>query len=183
MKSEFAVSLSLCRKETQQPGGQCSNRTSSRYGKYVNSTFTLSQTVFFAVVWPITKPVWRASSWNGSSAGLQQALRCLLTGLGFLLGVDGFKFALASSQGARLLPFLDKSCPLMARVGLLFTLILPPRGPHSLTLMTSPPWSSLSLARVARNKKKVVSLARAHLQFEFSPRCSLETTAAANCSW
>lgn len=40
----------------------------------------------------------------------------ILTGLGFLLGVDGFKFAFASSQGARLLPFLDRSCPLTVRV-------------------------------------------------------------------
>lgn len=59
--------------------GQWSNRTSSRCGQYFSSTLTSSQTFYFA------------STWNGSSAGLQQALQSLLTDFGFLLGVDGFK--------------------------------------------------------------------------------------------
>lgn len=50
----------------------------------------------------------------------------ILTGLGFLVGVEGFKTVLASSQGALLLlPLLVKSCPLTVRVWLLFRLILP----------------------------------------------------------
>lgn len=58
----------------------------------------------------------------------------ILTGLGFLVGVEGFKTILASSHWARmlLLPFLCKSCPLTVRVWpsrLILPLLL--SGPHS----------------------------------------------------
>lgn len=51
----------------------------------------------------------------------------ILTGLGFLVGVEGFKTVPASSQGARLLLllFLVKSCPLTVRVWPFLRLILP----------------------------------------------------------
>lgn len=62
----------------------------------------------------------------------------ILTGLGFLARVEGFKTTLASSQGARLL-LLVKSCPLAVRVWQFLRLILPLRL-NSLLSSSGPHW-------------------------------------------
>lgn len=60
---------------------------------------------------------------------LTTAATCILTGFGFLVGVQGIEVARASSPGAPLLLLLlIRSCPLVVRVWLLFRLMaaLPP---------------------------------------------------------
>lgn len=101
-----------------------------------------------------------------------------LTGLGFLVGVEGFRTTRALSQGARplllllvLLPFLVRSCPLTVRVWLLLRLILPPSAHLSLRTPLSPsvsPWwlsplPSLSLSLAGRSSQQSpYSLLRIH---------------------
>lgn len=113
----------------------------------------------------------------------------ILTGLGFLVGVDGF---LASSQGARLLlPFLVKSCPLAVRVWPLFRLILLLRLTTLLSL-SGPHWVPVCplialFSSLSPSLAGVQSwLTLAHSQFEFRVHSGDEislTAAAVALSW
>ena len=101
----------------------------------------------------------------------------ILTGLGFLVGMEGCKTIIASSQGAwllLLLPFLVKSCPLMVRVWPLFRLILPLQlTSQSLSLRTTPSHSMSPVGSVfsscfdRSSRKSPYSILQS--QYEFRP--------------
>lgn len=65
---------------------------------------------------------------------LTTAASCILTGFGFLVGVQGMEVPGASSPGAPLLLLmlllLIRSCPIMARVRLLFRLMAAQLSQH-----------------------------------------------------